>query len=387
MLILVFGLLNTPLGYSQPDLNGTLKRNNFTSPKWIAGYNNINFTGNSIILDQVTGSVYEDLTTYTEVEESNDYITVYNSTHLRAKSDLQYGRYLYYDYGPDYLENFTWTFAFKWVTIGNTGLNDHFYILMSNGTLGDWTDINNNGDDFVHVLINDSPTQQKRYNLRVRDNGAGYGTGWVVDGRINDDWTYWKIIKDGKDIKILWYDNPDFTNLFASYNVTTPTSLKFRYLYPINSQDLNLYPGFYLDGWVKNVDLGTVSTDYVPTGSYYSSDLLINETDKEIYSVYLNGTNPSDTGLDIKISDDNATWIDIPGASGTYGDVLEEYDLNSCYLWFRLNSTTGDNTPSVEYYQVFYASEGGAGSINYRYGIAVLLFILGALIGTGIRRE
>lgn len=344
------------MAQAQTDLNGTLKRNNFTSSKWNESSSNIvlNLTTHRIYLDQynTTGGLYENFTLFTEYEETLDYITDINETHFRAKADLRYGRYLYYDYGLDYFENFTIRFAVKINGIGNGGLNENYYLVFTNETVGDKQDYSSSTDSFIDFRIkNDNSGDDYQVILQSAHDGESLWSGWIEDNDLDNDWLYVQLYKLGNYVNYTIYDNSDFTGLHWTGSVTHTTgSGKYRYLYPINSQDLNLYPGFYIDVWVKELDLSNPSKAYYPSGEYFTVDLLENETGKAAYSLYVDGNSGASYPLEKWFSEDNSTWI-------TFNDecaVIEDYNYSSFYLRFRLNSSSGVNSPYVDYYHLFY---------------------------------
>lgn len=343
-----------PMVQAQSDLNGTLKRNNFTSSKWNQSSSNLvfNLTSNRVYLDQynVSGGSYENLTAYTEYEESLDYITDRNETHVRAKCDLQYGRYLVYDYGADYFNDFTIRFALKLNGIWSTGLNDHYYFSLNNQTLGDRSDYTN-GDNFYDFRINNDNTGDDwRIAISSLSNGESFFSGWTEDNTLDDDWLYIQIKKIGGSINCTVYDNSDFTGLHWSYNLTHTDTPTYRYIYPVQSLDLNLYPTFYLDVWVKEVDLGKSSLAYYPSGELITVDLLANETSKTAYSILYKAVTGTTAKLEAWFSEDNGNWTSI----SQRGLLIESYNYSSLYLKFRLNSTTGIDTPYLDYYHLFY---------------------------------
>lgn len=374
MLILVSALLNTPGVQGLDDLDGTMKRQNFTDTKWVQSMNNLTLNNSRLILENYNASgIYENFTAYTEYEETLDYITDINETHFRCKADLRYGRYMVNDYGAGYFENFTITFGFLINGIGNTGLNDHFFFILQNQTLGDWDDFDQDADSYYTFRVRDDTTENKQVIVYCRHEGVAYHNGWTVDNTLDDDWLYIKIIKTGDTVNTTIYDNSDFTGLHWTDEITFPESTDYRYLYAVNSQDLNLYPGYYIDVWVKELDIGTQAELYYPTGSLYTTDILENVT-VNAESLLYEGVTPTDTSIECYYSDDNSTWTGLDN-----GAWVNDENLSSVYLWLRLN-TTGSGTPYVDYYQVFYESPPGR-------GVAVVLFILGVLIGIGVNRK
>lgn len=355
--ILILSLLfiiAIPMIQAQSDLNGTLKRNNFTSPKWNATSYNIifNTTTNRIYLDSynITGGLYENFTLFTEYEESLDFITVYNATTVRAKTDLFYGRYLGYDYDLDYFSDFVIRFKLKINGIGNTGLNDHYYFSLNNQTWGDRSDFGT-GDNYYSLRIrNDNSGDDWNIAIESLCNGESLPSGWFQDNTLDNDWLYIQIKKLGSQINTTVYDNSDFTGLHWSYNLTHSDIPRYRYLYPVQSLDLNLYPNYWVDVWVKELDINRPNTVYFSSGEYYTPNLLENETGKIAYSLLYEGDQGAAYPIEIWFSEDNSTWITLDEK----GKLIESYNYSSLYLRFRLNSSNGIDTPYLSYYHLFY---------------------------------
>lgn len=384
----ILGLL-IPWASAQTDIPGTMKADNFTSSQWAQTLDHVVINNSRLYLDQfnTSGGLYEDLTEYQEYEESLDYITDINETHVRAKCDLQYGRYLGIDGGsPVYYENFTYRFAVYTVGRGNGGLNDVYYFHLNNrSSYGDRTDVIGTQDTFIELrILNDNDGD----NWDIQFFSRTENTDIVQSSEVNvpyyyHNWIYCELFKTGSFVGANVYKWANYTGEIFAYNGTHTRSDPFgyRFLYPVNTVDTNLYPGFWIDVWVKNVDLNLTHSHYYDTGNLYTVDLSANETAPDPYSFIWEGQTSAQTSIEAFISGDNSTWSEITPENYK---LLSALNYSSVYVWFRLNTTNPSYTPYVDYYHVFIGGAGGGG-LTYWYGIAVVLLILGLLLGIGIR--
>lgn len=390
-LILLF--LMVPNAIAQEDLTGTLERNNFTSTKWLNSTSNLilNLTTNRVHLNKTLqsefGWSFENFTSYTEYEESGNLITVVNSTFVSARCDLQYARYLGYDFGTGYFENFTIRFSVYVEGIGGTGLVDNYYFHLNNLTsFGSRNDVSGaGGDDFLEFrILNDNTGDDYnfRFTSRTQDTDI-IDSGSVEDNDLTQRWLYVEIFKDGNFVGVNVYNNNDFTDLRWNYNGTHVIAqpLNYRFMYPVQSNDLNLYPGYYIDVYVRNVDLATPLVRYSPSGNYFSTDLMVNQTGVDVYSILFEGLENIGTSIEYFVSEDQLNWVEILGN----GQLLNGYNFNPLYIWVRLNSTDGLNTPYLDYYHIFY--ESSIVGADQNWGISLILLVLGFIIGLGVLRK
>lgn len=387
VLILIF--LSLPITQAQA-ISGELLNNNFTDTRWIASINQltVNTTINSLMLDQYnsTGGAYEDLTTYTEYEESGDLITDINATHVKAKCDLQYGRYLGFDFGTDHFINFTIKYAVYVNGRGNGGLNDvHYFHLNNRSSYGDRTDVTGTQDTFIELrILNDNDGD----NYDIQFFSRTENTDIIQSSEINyepmyQNWIYCEIFKEGSFVGANVYKWSNYTGEIFAYNGTHSRSDEFgyRFLYPVNTVDTNLYPGFWIDVWVKNVDLLLPHLHYYDTGSLYTTNLLVNSS-LNAYSFYGLGSTPPGTSIELYLSDDNSTWS-LFDSDTEWVEFLDSYNYTSLYAWMRLNSSDVSLTPLVDYYHLFYESPSTSGN---NFGFSIVLLVLGFIVGIGSLR-
>lgn len=395
--LIVWSLLFPGLVSAQTDLNGVLKRNHFTSDKWIASSSNVivNTTSTYLMLEEYNGSnggLYEDLTNYTEFEESLNYITNINETHVRARCDLEYGRYLGYDFGDGFWENFTIRYAVYVNGIGNSYLNDVHYFHLNNLTsFGDRSDITGTVDSFFEVrVLNDNDGDNYDIQLFSRtENTDIVNSGEEPLPELYNNWIYVEVFKEGGFVGINVFNDPGYSEVLYQFNDTHTTShpITYRFLYPVNSVDIGSYSGWYIDVWVKNVDLMLPAELYWETGSLYTTDLLENASMGSIaYSFYGAGGTPDFTSLEVYLSEDNSTWT-LWDNDQEFPEIVYSYNYSSLYAWFRLNSTNGLSTPYVNFYHVFYEASLSTSETNW--GISLILLVIGFIVGLGslMRRE
>lgn len=375
-LILILGLalikpLTQPIR-AESDLLVDLKRDNFTSEKWVASTENVivNTSIHRMHLGRfnTTDGNNEDLTNYTEYEENEgaiDQVQVINSTTAYFKTDLYYGAYLSKDYGEGYFDDFTIDVDIYWLgEFPASGINRHYYCFISDYE-DDGSGIGGNTSSHYMVfrLNRASVANEIRWFVQVREAGTVYQSGWTVDNTIRNSWLYFRFQVEDDTARFLCYDYPNRTSLRFSYNITHTSDISdYQYVIPIASADLGAYPNTYITGYVKNINLNIPVEQYYESGNFYSSDIMANNTN-EAYSIYSEVEIPSSTTIELFTSPDNSTWtshgvIDNGGYVGNFASLLPA-GLKPCYVRFRLNSSNGVSTPFVDYYHVTTESTSG----------------------------
>lgn len=177
----------------------------------------------------------EDFTTYTEVDDTANLITVASSTHIDftgRRHTVKVNGYLYKDYGLDYFGDFKHNIDVKWVS--DTGLNSEFATcwLVSKDAIDEEIDIRTVGNRYVSVtLFIQDPEGYRQIRLCYWD-----GTLWNVDTYTASSGTqyYLTIQRIGTALTCKIYSDANRTVLLDTLTLTIPdtTTLKFRYLSP-----------------------------------------------------------------------------------------------------------------------------------------------------------
>jgi len=126
-------------------------------------------------------------------------------------------------------------------------------------------------------------------------------------------------------------------------------------------------------------------------GHFYTTDFLsgINYT---ATAVLFNSTTPGGDSLTVEFSSDNATWYDHDGVLGSETIIsgFEGYDLRDLgftTIYMRFNFTSaGDSTPRLYQIRLIH-EEALALAMGKYYALAIILLILGILIGIGMGRR
>ncbi len=359
LMILVAGVLIVPT-QAETNLTVYLGRDDFDSEKWVSALDQttVNATAGLLILSQFNATIdmSQDLTNYTLFEESGNLITNINSTHVRAKCDLKYTRYLYYDFGADFFgSEFNISFAVYINGIGPAGVNDHYYFQLSNETVASRSQIYSAGDDtFTYNILNDNSGDDYKWRVGVQDQGVTMFSTYVEDNGMYNIWVYYRLIRDGTSLNITGYNNADYTDVRLTQEFTISEDTTYRNLFIVNTLDIDIFPSEYIDVWVKDLTLLTGIIAYFDTGNFYSVNLLVNasipSTARSIYGV---ADIPPDTSIEILHSDDNSSWISTELDQQFFVN-LESFNYSDLFIRYRLNTSNNQITPDVDFYYVTY---------------------------------
>jgi len=219
-----------------------------------------------VLISTVTEHYYdpgslEDYTTYTEVEEGDDNITVM-ANHIYYHSDRTDTDYVYKDFGANHFSTVTHCFACYVPDKG--ALNAYAYFWAMSDELGDSTSWNNSLEFFFRNY-----NGAVRFFLKNTDSVAGDQADFYVGSE--STWYYVKIHRDGVgNVTAEIYSDAAMTVLLDTLTVNNDTTTReFRYLYAIAGRDTG--NNISCDVEVKNLSL--TCGNVLSACGYFESDL------------------------------------------------------------------------------------------------------------------
>jgi len=336
--------------------------------------------------------VLENFTLYTESDEGGG-ITIINATYVQYLSDRSKTRYIYYDFGVDGLHNYKIYGHFKQDYHNEDAWTA--FCMMSNW-LGGEKQHRDILEDHTYFTIG-GPGEIHLYEY---DSGVFYSGSEKV---VPDDTDFWyKLEKNGLIFEFDVYTTKALRNAeengdWFDDSLTLQNDYSFRYFYLVNNHDSALvkmaryfmYQHYFYD----NV------SGYKTPGTYYTINVL--EGDPALTIIY-NLTIPAGCGATMEFSTDNITWINHNNEAGS--DTLiagyEALDLRDIYngtIYRRVNMT-GTVTDTPRMWQERFVTvtgdefcptceEAPALSMGKYYALAIILLILGILLGQGMRKR
>lgn len=193
----------------------------------------------------------EDFTTYTEVDPRGE-ITVTNDT-VSWSNAYSVNYYVYKDFGTDF---FSGDFEHKmtiWYNRGSNSWEPNFQWALSNN-IGVFGSLQT--DDFCAGLRNYG-TNSSKFHFSI----VGRSEIFIS---VSNNTVYYVTIKRDESIGtngrlyVYLYSDSARQNLVNSAHLDITTKKKFRYYYPLMSEDSGT--SYYQSGYTKDVDLG-IKTD------------------------------------------------------------------------------------------------------------------------------
>jgi len=333
----------------------------------------------------IPGITDEDFTTYTEVDVEGT-VSKTASRITFTSLDRDDTAYVYKDFGENY---FSGDFSMN-VTMRDSSA----YVTAWVGGWALWNEVDDTAGCWGGTGI-------QVYMYRAADVGWRL-TQWTDGGATSDislqggySTKYLTIERHGNRINCEIYNDEARTILYDNLTVTQ-NALAYRYIYGLQSLDSG--DGDYMTGYIEKLNLGAHgSQSGYEDGEYYTTEML--DGDRALTLMY-NVSIPEYCGATIEFSSDNSTWVDHNNNAGsdtlTVGfESLDLRDLNTASLYMRVNMTTNNwDTPRI--YQlrlvtitdvVLGDGEAPALSMGKYYALAIILLILGILLGLGMRKR
>jgi len=171
--------------------------------------------------------VYEDFTTYTEVDPNN-HITVASATHVDFICYKTEDARLYKDYGINHFGDFEHKIDVRLVSATGNSVNLWCHALTNE--LDDLKGLCDAKKTFVSCLRYQTTTEGRIF-LWESYNGINYTQYYVLSGGGLNVWYYLTIKKSGTSLTCKIYSDSARTNLLATLSLTLQANHKFRYLH------------------------------------------------------------------------------------------------------------------------------------------------------------
>lgn len=290
--------------------------------------------------------------------------------------------YLYYDYGAGFFDNFT--ARCKLNVLGQTSNGLAYSLSWANG-LGEFISC---GDIVGIRVYYVTATAEYKIHLVKIESGV-FSTPGYLTGTSSPFTVYLDFIKSGGDHTLKIYSDYDRTVLLSTLTNNFTYAPTWRYHFWGQSQD-NALSG-------RSITFKTYDYRHTPApsmGGYFTTGDLLTNTSHKATAILFNASIPTGSNIRVQVSNNNSTWVDSQNVAdldildnGLRALNLEKLGYTSLYMNVSFTRELVDQFPIMYDYLVIHEATGG-GSIEYRYGVAIVLFILGVLIGWGlINRE
>lgn len=199
--------------------------------------------------------VYEDFTTFTEVDIAADRIQK-TANHVDHYSKRNETTYLYKDYGAAHFGNFTHKIKVKQINNEAYNINvcwglanalNHAHALETGGNTQIIIYLSEGSGSVLKVYLRESWSSSAYYDL----NTGGFALG---------AWIYIKIVKSGTSINAYLYSDSSYSALVDTLTLTLHANHTLRYLYACNTW--NTGATYYANTDIENFDLGVIF--YIP---------------------------------------------------------------------------------------------------------------------------
>lgn len=288
--------------------------------------------------------------------------------------------YVYKDYGADYLADFKAQCDIRFLNYQSNGLGSA--IKFSTNLASD--EGHQGGSDqalMVRVYHHWDSNYDYSIGLTVSNDGS-YTTDWYYSGINTPFWRYVDLYREGPNAWLEIYSDVARTSLVDNLTVTVNSDSTYRYAYwgsTYNNGQASRLLYWYCDNF-------KFRPSGVTEGYFYSKDLLNGisaNASALLYETSIDGSN----SIILEVSEDNTTWVRSETVNNGYG-ALSLDDLGYSTLYTRGNFSRPGSSGYCDLEELTVIYEGGSGATpSASYGVAIVLLILGLIIGTGIKRE
>ena len=136
---------------------------------------------------------------------------------------------------------------------------------------------------------------------------------------------------------------------------------------------------------------------YYEDGHFYTVNML-SGSNQSIIAILLNTTIPKKCSITVEFSQDNLTWVNNVNKTGSYKiksgfQTVDLRDLGFNVIYFRFNLKSDgkkDFTPRIYQLRLIYQDQDALreivplGPMGKYYAIAIILLMLGIIVGRGI---
>lgn len=383
-IVSIYGLENYT-GYVEPFQNSsriqTLQNLILNSSINSIGFNQSAFGGELIRENLTDGYIDCEEGLGCNVEPNTDgyfrWITDYQMRGFTVPLD-KWG-YVYKDYGVNYFENI---YAQAQIKFNGYQSNGRYFPFGFGNETDDWDSLS----DAIGVRMRHINTPNVyQISLLGREGGSTTVTD-TYDQPILSNADYWlNLAKIGTEVYLEIYSDSDRSILVDNLTISLSNSDKYRYAYYGLTDDVDL-SSRWLEGRCYNFSFRYSG---ITEGVFYSKDLLSgisNNARALLYESLIDSGN----SITIEISEDNSTWIkryEETLFNGSGAISLDNLEYSSLYVRCNFSRPTGIGYCDLLSLNPIWESDSGGGGPGTNWGIAIILLVLGFIVGLGILRK
>lgn len=285
--------------------------------------------------------VYEDYTTYTEVDPNNHIATTSNTVDFNYY--MNEDAYLYDDKGAGNIANFTHHFDAMWDNKSNTLFHRFIAWIVAND-LDDAKGLKDTSKDYFAIAFTYTGGSL-RIQLMESDGGTLSFDEYI--GITHDTWYYFSVQRYGTvNITVRVYSDFARTSLLDTLSISSVISTNFRYVYGCN----NWRNGQNQYGWgfMENLTISELPSRYL---TFYRTEGGIFRVEREdtangTQTEYSNGTILEFSALTL-----NSTWLFINFTFGASYNDTNPYNYTITQnqtIWLYFQASTALTVFGVE---------------------------------------
>lgn len=199
---------------------------------------------------------YEDLTTFTEVEETPGEFTVTSTRVSFSEFPNTETSYMYKSYGANHFAgNFTHDFTAYWSALS---VDVVWYLWALGQDIGEILALRGANKNVLSALFVGFGGTASEFELLEQDGGSGYYIG--TTSTYNTSTAYYPVVRRDEDVGAQGtlyldvYSDSARQNLIETVSLTLHTSKKdYQYLYPVSTHDSGV--GTSVTGYHENYDI------------------------------------------------------------------------------------------------------------------------------------
>lgn len=324
----------------------------------------------------VGGTVFEDFTTYTEVDEDGDVtVTAPRIDWVSMRRDAE--TYVWKDFGVDYFGDLLIKYEVNVTDLeagDATSASIATTICFSN-VLGVVDDLL--GGDILFISFQQSTSIDDRYGFYIRQYDGGVSK-FIEGSQLNfhnvpEGELYATFSRVGTNVTLWMYSDSARITLIYKYSTNAAGLDEYRYMM-LSNWGRDVDPADHFTGYLENLNFGGLVDAYDAEGYFTTVDYLGDPlANGSALVAMVNTSIPANTQILMQFSDDNATWGDnegIPLDSHVLNGGFESIDLreinDSTGFYYRFNLSTTDSGVTPRVYQnrlitTIGNSTGGAG--------------------------
>jgi len=268
--------------------------------------------------------IYEDFTTYTEVDTANDRIQR-NATHVDHAATRNEDTYLYKDYGVNHFTDFEHLVDIRSDFASASGIG---VVWMLSNELDDWHGLYDADKTILSVRFwagTPSICLEEAYA------GVGYADTYTC---LADTWYYLTINKSGTNFTCKIYSDSARTNLLDTLSLTLQADHSLRYIHACNVRN-NSASAYLINVDIGNLDLQEAIENSVTLNSPSNGATETTWTVNFNYTpVFYNGTiQNSSLWLNLSGTWQRVQWNTTAVTNNTQGTMSYTFSTEGVYMW------------------------------------------------------